>query len=307
VAIERPIFLVGMPRSGTTLVFEIFTNHPDLGWLSFRFNRLPRWPILSLTSRLTALGPAFRKSVGRTDQKRHPILERLREGPSEAYRFWRHHCGEKFLYDYLLGVRASESERRGVRRAIAKVLRYQGKKRFAAKLTGPSRIGYLESLFEDALFVHIVRDGRAVVNSLLNVDFWRDTFRRTQPAWKGGLSEADLEKWRSIYKSSPAALAALQWRRVMETTREESAHLGAERYLELRYEDFLAAPRETLAQLTAFAGLEPAQEIDDYLETRVRLKNMNYQFRERFSPEELAMLEEVMGEELESRGYGLNS
>lgn len=299
--IERPIFLLGMPRSGTTLIFEIFANHPGLGWLSFRFNRFPRWPVLAATSRLCALGPAFRKSVGRSDQ-RGSLIERLREGPSEAYRFWAAYCGDKFLFDYLLGARATEKERTEVHRVIGKVLRYQGKGRFAAKLTGPARIGYLRSIFDDALFINIVRDGRAVVHSLMNVDFWKQTFRLTEPAWSGGLTKEALERWHQLDRS-PLALAALEWRAVLETTWRESADLSPRRYLEIRYEDFLATPGSTLERLCDFCGLPSSPEVERFLAQRVRLKNMNYQFRERFTPEELAMLEEIMGDLLIQLGY----
>lgn len=302
-AIDRPIFLLGMPRSGTTLIFELFANHAALGWLSFRFNRFPRWPVLAATSRLCTLGPVFRKSVGRSDQ-RGSLVERLREGPSEAYRFWATYCGDKFLYDYLLGVHASAEERSDVQRVVGKVLRYQGKARFAAKLTGPARIGFLRSLFDDALFINIVRDGRAVVHSLLNVDFWKNTFRLTEPAWQNGLSEAQLERWQTLERS-PLALAALEWQAVLESTWRESAELPPGRYLEIRYEDFLAAPQPVLARLCEFCDLPASPEIERFLSTRVRLKNMNYQFRERFKPRELAMLEEIMGDLLVRLGYAV--
>ena len=32
--LNRPIFVVGMPRSGTTAFFEDFSSHPDLAWMS---------------------------------------------------------------------------------------------------------------------------------------------------------------------------------------------------------------------------------------------------------------------------------
>ena len=39
--VDRPIFFVGMPRSGTTLVFEAVAAHEDLAWLSQHVQRAP--------------------------------------------------------------------------------------------------------------------------------------------------------------------------------------------------------------------------------------------------------------------------
>ena len=75
-----------------------------------------------------------------------------------------------------------------MRATVAGVLRYHGKARFAAKLTGPARISYVSSIFPEARFVHVVRDGRAVVQSLMKVEFWGARDRMTRPAWENGLT-----------------------------------------------------------------------------------------------------------------------
>ena len=49
-------------------------------------------------------------------------------------------------------------------------------------------------------------------------------------------------------------LAALQWRRVVETTRAEAAALG-QRYIEVQYESFLADSTAELARLYERSGL----------------------------------------------------
>ena len=32
--IIKPIFIVGVPRSGTTLLYHLLAQHPDVGWFS---------------------------------------------------------------------------------------------------------------------------------------------------------------------------------------------------------------------------------------------------------------------------------
>ncbi len=246
--IDRPIFFIGMPRSGTTVMYAAFATHPDLAWFSQYMHRFPRLTGLAALTRLAEALPHSRAGVMRNGES-WTVVNRLQINPAESageeYGIWTHCCGPKMQDSFLACQRPSPRERELLRAKVAATLRYGGKPRFATKLTGPPRIGFLGDAFEDALFVHVVRDPRAVVGSLLRIPFWRDTFRLREPAWSGGLDEAELETWRR-QGSSPAALAALQWQAVIDAGREEAGGLTAGRYLELRYEDFVADPARVL-------------------------------------------------------------
>jgi omega-hydroxy-beta-dihydromenaquinone-9 sulfotransferase len=299
--IDSPIFFVGMPRSGTTLIFEAFAARRDVAWLSQHLARFPQAPALAFLSRLTEVSPSMRRSVSRSDQLR-PWLERLRVGPVEAYGFWERCCGEKFLFDYLLGVEATAPERACVRSRVAAILRYQGKPRFAAKITGPGRIGYLASIFPDARFVHVLRDGRAVVRSLMRVHFWREQGRMTEPAWRNGLTADDRADWER-HGSSAMGLAAVQWRRVIQLTRAEAKVIAPERYAEIHYERFVDQPGAVLDAVADFCDLPPAPEVERFLAARFELRDMNYQWREHFPPADVDALGELLDTALPTAGY----
>jgi hypothetical protein len=179
-------------------------------------------------------------------------------------------------------------------------MRLHGKKRFAAKLTGPGRIGFLESIFAQPTFVNIVRDPRAVVDSLLRVPFWRDTFRYSEPAWKGGLSAEDVADWKR--SGTPEALAAVQWRAVLRTTREEARAVG-DRYTELRYEDFVARPRQELDRLFAFAGLPPDAKAGLFVDQRLRVRDLTAEWRQRLSASQVETIEAMTTPLLTDLGY----
>lgn len=306
-SIDRPILIVGMPRSGTTLVLESLGARSDLAWFSRPLNRFPRFPVVSVVERLATLHPALRSTMHRSDQigpglRRLRRLERVRLGPTEGTSVWDHWFGERILFDYLLGVEATEAERRRARVFAAKLLRYQGKDRLVAKLTGPGHVAYLSSIFDDALFVHVIRDGRAVAHSLMNFWAWRDTFRLREPAWKNGLDEDQIAEWRAS-GALPPTLAAIQWRRVIETTRREAAALPPDRYTEVRYEDFLADPHRMLDEITGFCGLPRSEECHAFLDRRIRLRDMNYQWREGLTEQEVGQIEDSAGDLLSELGY----
>ena len=48
----KPVFLIGAPRSGTTIIFEVLSVHPDLGWFNNHLSSCPKWPVMAATSRI---------------------------------------------------------------------------------------------------------------------------------------------------------------------------------------------------------------------------------------------------------------
>jgi hypothetical protein len=295
-----------MPRSGTTLIHESFSARSDVAWFSRPLNRIPRFPSVTVLERLGTLHPALQSTIHRSDQigpglRRLRRLERVRLGPTEGIPVWEHWFGGRITGDFRLGERADDSVRRGAHELLAKLLRYQGRDRFVAKLTGPGHITFLDSIFEDALFLHVIRDGRAVVNSLMGFPAWRDSFRARAPAWENGITADQLREWRQS-GGSPHVLAAIEWRTVIETTRAEAAQLEPGRYTELRYEDFLADPHAKLDEVSAFCRLPRDSEAHRFVDRR-DLRDMNYRWREQMGAAEIEGVEARVGDLLAELGY----
>jgi hypothetical protein len=282
-------------------MFEVFAAHPDLAWFSQYFNRLSRFPSVAVLSRSADLHPKLRRRIERSDQSRR-LSNHLRVGPSEASLAWERYSGTRFHTDFLLDAEATADERDRLRDMVSKILRYHGKPRFGAKVTGPARIGYLTSIFPDARFVHIIRDGRAVVQSLMRAPFWKDTWRLREPAWHGGLTSQEIATWERLGRSAPA-LAALEWRAVIRTARHEAAQRPAGQYREVRYEDFLSEPHAVLDQLFSFCDLRESAAPHARLDREFELRDMNRQWRDRFSGAEIDMFDELIGELLVEFGY----
>ena len=187
----------------------------------------PNLPIASILSRITFLNifRGAKKQIAKQSK-----LRNLLPYPDECYAVWEVCCGSKFAFDYMIDQVANDREKRKTINLISKVMYFHGKKKFAAKLTGPSRMHYLNSIFPDSRFVHIIRDGRAVVNSLMNVDFWRKKGGFKKPWWKNGLTNNDLRMY-DRYKQSPLALAAIQWRRIIKVARDEALEISKDSIL----------------------------------------------------------------------------
>lgn len=298
---DSPLFLIGMPRSGTSVIFQALSAHPDLAWLSNLHGRWPRWLSSSLLARSADLGLAFRRAKPRSDQP-FRRLEQLKVGPDEAYGVFERCCGQKFTFGYLLETEPTQAEAACLRRTVDRVARFQGKPRFSAKITGPARIGFLTGAFPQARFLHVIRDPRAVVRSLLRIGFWRDTFRLREPAWQGGLDESELTEWGG-YDRSPVALAAIEWCAVLRTARAEAQRLPAGRYREIRYEDFVTDSQSVLNEIIRFGGLPPSNRPQRYLEERFPLRDMNLQWRRGMTEEEIDTITSITRPRLAELGY----
>jgi len=94
----------------------------------------------------------------------------------------------------------------------------------------------LERLFPQALYVHLIRDGRDAATSFLDVP--------------DGIMTAGWGHPRD------AAGFAAQWATEVLAARRLGARVGVAHYLEVRYEALVAAPGEELRRVCAFAGLE---------------------------------------------------
>lgn len=94
----------------------------------------------------------------------------------------------------------------------------------------PLHVFHLElaaEIYPDARFVHIIRDGRDVARSIAAQDWGPETI----------------------------AGAAREWRQAVSAGRSAGAELGAERYLEVRYEDLLADSRAETERIYRWLGL----------------------------------------------------
>jgi hypothetical protein len=305
--LARPVFLIGMPRSGTTVLADILARHQSFYWLSNYQNRAPSFPFLSVINRLND-----NKFVGvdlgkfRNKPKGWHRLSKLLPAQSEAHFIWAHYCGPSFPDSYMRGRTASQSEQDAFRLFLGRVGRMQGKERFFHKFTGPPRICYLQSIFPDAIFINLIRDPRAVVASLLQSGFWARGGGTTRLWWAGsGISAEDIALWQNT-NLLPVALGALQWDRVVALTIEEAASvLRPDQILHLRFEDFINDPFGIMQRILTACGLAGARQIDDFLDGLSIRSAVNDKFKLQFNAEELNVISKLTRRTASLYGYQL--
>ncbi|NDY73891.1 hypothetical protein DO021_19335 [Desulfobacter hydrogenophilus] len=303
-SIDRPIFVIGMDRSGTSVISEIMSLHDDLGWLSNYNHRFRQLPQLSFLNRITHI-PHFGWYLRGKKRQDKMLSSRLRKYlpycDEGDYTLWTQLCGHDFTWDFLGGGTPSAHTCQKVRDYIHTILKYQHRTRLIVKLTGPPRINFLSTIFPDAVFVHVMRDPRAVVASLMRVPYWKQKGGWERPFWSG-LSQKDIRAWEAADKSA-CVLAAIQWAKVVEQTWQECESLLPEQFIEIKYEDFVASAFDTITALLSKCGLGYSRTVKRYIDCIGNVRNMNTKYRQMLIPSELDAVQQAVKKTAEKAGY----
>ena len=293
---DAPVFLVGAPRSGTSLVYKALCLHPDASWVSNWVRLFPSLPQLAMLNRAAPRLPGLRRRVwfGGGENAyvygaRRPLWERAFPMPVE---------GEPLYTRAGVASNGGHSDSgvqlEQLRKSFAAVRRASGGATVVNKrVANNRRIPLLLEAFPRARFVEIVRDGRAVALSLANVDWWPESVvwwcGQTPKQWEAGGHD-------------PWELCARTW---VEEVRATEAGLGAvpagQRH-SITYEQLVTDPHATLGDVASFAGLDSSEKAERWLEG-VRFPDRNEAWRARLGSAAIATIEAIEGDDLARHGY----
>ena len=273
---KAPVFVLGCPRSGTTVLYHMLLSAGDFAVYraeSNVFNLLvPRFGgMRSAANRQELLDVWLRSKLFRVSglDAREIRAKIMAEGRS----------GGDFL-----------------RIVMEEVARNQGVGRWAD--CTPEHLLYMEEIkrqIPDALFIHIIRDGRDVALSY---------------AKQGWSYPAPWDRHERL------GVAGLYWEWIVSKGREEGRRLGVD-YQEIRFEELITNPQKTLSRLGLFidhdlnynriqhAGIgsvsEPNSSFADESEGAF---NPVARWKTKISAEQIAAFEELVGDFLLELGYG---
>jgi hypothetical protein len=177
----------------------------------------------------------------------------------------------------------------------------QGTTVFTHKFTGWPRVGFIRAAFPDARIVHVVRDGRAVANSWLQMSWWDGYLGPDR--WRfGPLPPHYRAEWEASDRSH-VVLAGIAWKLLLDAFDAARAGVPAADWLELRYEDVLDEPDESIARILAICGLDMDPGLRQYLAVHAPTTGRRASFTRDLDPRALEQLTGSLAAHLAARGY----
>jgi hypothetical protein len=179
--------------------------------------------------------------------------------------------------------------------------RAQGKPVFLHKFTGWPRAAFIDRVLPEARFVHVIRDGRAVASSLLQMPWWRGYLGPSEWGW-GPLPEPYAREWEASGRSF-AVLAGIEWKMLIDAFGVAKAAVAPDRWLEVRYEDFVADARGSLAAMLGFFGLGWTDAYERAFVRHPVTTGRTDAFRRELAPRDVEALDGTLAGHLARLGY----
>jgi hypothetical protein len=323
-SIDRPIYICGLPRAGTTISLQMLSEHPDVATHRYADFVMPYIPyVWSRVSRLPIGG--LQKPQPRIHRDRIAITRDSAEMCEEM--LWEHFF--EGLYDesrsQLLDEAVSNPAfERFYRDHIKKLLLSRRRTRYASKaIMCALRIAYIRKIEPTARFLLYVRNPLRQLASLVKQDrIWdeidRDDprqieiiemtahheFGRRQVLPNVGNTDEVREVRALLDAGRKVAARARVWAYIYKTVLAQlEADAGLrEAVMVVRYEELCLRPRETIDRILEHTGLA-AEPFADVREKYAQKLSLPEYYKPTFTEEELADVAAVTDGVAASFGY----
>ncbi len=323
IAIDRPVYIAGIARSGSTILLETLSRHPDVATHQYRDFPLVLAPI--------HWDKVFgRRQAGHTEAVERAHKDRIKVTPSSpeameeiVWMAFFPHLHDPTRSQVLNATTSAPAFEQFYRAHIKKLLMIRRGRRYLAKANyDVTRLAYLLKLFPDARFIVPVREPLWHVASLVKQHRLFVAAETTDPRIRrhmrrAGHFEFGLDR-RAINANDDEAAARIEalwaagrdaegyarlWARtygfVLDQLAREPALADAIRFV--RYEDFCTRPAMELEAIAAHAGLDFTPSA--IAEMASGISSPDY-YSPAFDPEERALITEITRMTAARLGYG---
>ncbi|MFI6320703.1 sulfotransferase family protein [Nonomuraea sp. NPDC050556] len=276
---DRPVFVIGCPRSGTTMLQLMLHSHPRI----------------AVAPETRFLVPAYykRRVFGdmRLADRRRSLAEWISTDRSTKFR--------ELGIDRQEFVRQAAEGPGSLGSVIGTAFKMYAE-RFGKARWGDKRPSYVKQvdlltrLFPDAQFVHLIRDGRDCVASLKEMPWYTlDSFHAAS-TW----AEA-IDAGRRLSKTMPEdSYYELRYEDLTDDTETELKKLC--HFLEEDYDPAMVSPREAASVAVPLHKVWHSNTHSEVTRSRVG------SWAKRLDDWEISLTEQMLAERLESHGYELS-
>jgi hypothetical protein len=248
----QPVFLIGSPRSGTTLLGEILGLHPDIAyWYEPTF----------VHDRFFRDAPHDRRTAADASpqvcayiQREFAYFSRRFDGRQIVEKSPRHSLKIPFLHAIFPGARYLHLVRHGGDATLSIHREWQSRQAAGHRLFSRQA---LDKLRTHIAYQPLLRHRIAALRFQLGANPLALRAHTYRSRWDGRLGWGPrFEGWQEVIDQvSLIEFNALQWARCVDTALDDKPLIAPDRWLDVRYEDLIARPADVLHHIATFIGL----------------------------------------------------
>lgn len=309
VSIDRPVFIISLPRSGSSMLQDLMCANPNFAYATNMMD------ICRNSS--PCAGEQLRKRFGFNIRGERFLKDSVMVdggSPADPVATWCDIFGEDYFKasePTASGDAVDSAIRERAHKHVKEVLWTfdDPKRRFFCKT--PMLLSYadaLKAIFPDAKFIHLIRDPRATANSMLkihricNEQLEIICKRKKRPFPEGGFIPYTrlprMREYLETFGPDNIETTARLWNDsidYIDSIRESMPNLH-----EVRYEDILEDPEEQIGQLFDFCEVErPSADNKDYTNKISKVGKVHH--KNKYSHFET--IEEICRERMQRYGY----
>lgn len=278
-------FLIGAGRSGTTLLYKLLCLHSEIAYISNyedKYTWLPSGLACKFANkRLKGKVESWFNS-GNAYFMRRPWAKKIFPTPNEGESVYSA-CG--LPANTKVSARPDNKTLSKLLRRFTELQMRSKASVFLTKRTANNRrIKMLDTMFPDAKFIHLIRDGREVAQSLSQVEWWDN-----HSVWWDGRTPLQMESG----GEKRLAVCARNWVAELDAIESDLKSIDPARTLVLRYEELLRDPMGTLKRVLDYLGLDLTEEYSNAIKS-LNLQEQSPKWRKVWNESEL---EQVLQEE----------
>ena len=297
--IKKPIFIIGVPRTGTTLIQNILSANKKLAWFSdqdigdwmstkeqyenysyFQWLKSNNKKIAGSENQIFALG---------IDKNLNPDLIGITTNgtirfPIEGEIFWKKYFGFNYIKNIPTNTKILLSKE------ISKLIKSQGKERFISKAPqNCMRLFALQKCFPDAKFINVARDPREVISSMIVRNEKEGTFDSgiyiKNKMKYDGLEFFDQLVW--LYKEITDSIY-------------EFFIKNKNNCMTVRYEDLISNPTQNIKKIFEFVELDIPNNVSEIIP---KLKDSSKKWKKKISLGDEEKIFNILGKTIQKMDY----
>jgi LPS sulfotransferase NodH len=259
------IFIIGAPRTGSTILYQILTNQFNVSYIDnlaccFRENLFTGMKLSHLF---------FKNNPHNSFSSVHGNTSGF-HAPSECGRFWSRYFSQNKLHQI--------SMEDSLRRELVAIVNYYQKPLIIKNLFNSVRLDSLTRLFPEAYYIFIKRDPIFVAQSILLAK--RRLNLADNDIWSVVPQNGDLLKGLNGYEQIVKQIFFIE-----KQIHDALQKMPSNKYLTIHYEQLISNLREEINQLGEHYGLEKRKDFENAKLIKADTKKISKEEADRFNQE----------------------